>query len=117
MRSRRDPPCEGLLGIFAVLDKGFVVRRATRGVRIRISSTASVFAIGVMFLLTDATASIGGFADVDSQFSLQVWLRAVSDNVPDVAIVVLVAALVAAAWRRVRQRRRRARSDRGQRDT
>lgn len=52
--------------------------------------------IGLLFLLTEGTANLGGLSSVDSQFSLQVWLRDLAATVPNAALllgVVLVALL------------------------
>ncbi|WP_066947758.1 cytochrome c biogenesis CcdA family protein [Microtetraspora fusca] len=57
-------------------------------------------AIGVLFLVTDGTAALGGLSGVDEQFSMQVWLRDVAGRVPDAALplaLVLVALAVLAA--------------------
>ncbi|MCK2241778.1 MULTISPECIES: cytochrome c biogenesis CcdA family protein [unclassified Crossiella] len=68
-------------------------------------SGALFIGIGVLFLLTDGTANLGGLADVDSQFSLQVWLSGISARVPDLLLVLPVAVLVLAVlWRRIRAR-------------
>ncbi|WP_433425163.1 cytochrome c biogenesis CcdA family protein [Microtetraspora malaysiensis] len=70
-------------------------------------------AIGVLFLVTDGTASLGGLSGVDEQFSLQVWLRDVAGHVPDAALplaLVLVALAVLAA-RAYRGRAARSRDD------
>ncbi|EQD83597.1 cytochrome c biogenesis CcdA family protein [Saccharopolyspora erythraea] len=58
-------------------------------------------AIGVLFVVTDGTANLGGLADVDGQFAVQVWLRRAVAGVTDaqVLLVVAVVALVAVLWR------------------
>lgn len=63
--------------------------------------------IGLLFLLTDGTANLGGPMGVDEQFSLQVWLGSVADRVPDGALViaVLLVAALAVAGNAVRRRR------------
>jgi hypothetical protein len=71
-------------------------------------SGALFVAIGLLFLMTDGTANLGGFMGVDSQYDLQVWLERVADAVSDAA-VLLVVVLMAIAWlvaRKVRRRRR-----------
>lgn len=49
--------------------------------------------IGILFLLTDGTANMGGVIGVDSQVRLQSWLADVSDEVSNLA-VLLAAVLV-----------------------
>jgi cytochrome c biogenesis protein CcdA len=71
-------------------------------------SGALFVAIGLLFLMTDGTANLGGFMGVDSQYDLQVWLERVADAVSDAA-VLLVVVLMAIAWlvaRKVRRHRR-----------
>ncbi|MFC5996473.1 cytochrome c biogenesis CcdA family protein [Pseudonocardia hispaniensis] len=62
--------------------------------------------IGILFLVTDGTANLGGLAGVDSQFDLQVWVQRTVSGLSDVT-VLLVAVLVALAlltWRLLRRR-------------
>ncbi|MFC4603439.1 cytochrome c biogenesis CcdA family protein [Rhodococcus kronopolitis] len=63
--------------------------------------------LGVLFLVTDGTANLGGVMGVDDQFSLQVtlsdWARRVSDAGILLAVVLVLFALVAV--RVVRRRR------------
>ena len=54
-------------------------------------------AIGVLFVLTEGTANLGGLTDVDGQFALQVWVGRVIAGVTD-ATVLLVLAVVALAF-------------------
>ncbi|CCQ14297.1 putative thiol-disulfide oxidoreductase [Rhodococcus sp. AW25M09] len=44
--------------------------------------------IGVLFLLTEGTANLGGVMGVDSQYSLQVWISDVADTVPNAAVLL-----------------------------
>ena len=63
--------------------------------------------IGLLFLLTDGTANLGGVVGVDEQFSLQVWLGDIAGKIPDTALVIaglLLAALVVAG-NAIRRRR------------
>lgn len=53
-------------------------------------------ALGVMFVLTEGTASLGGLTDVDSQFAVQAWLQQTIAGVSN-TVVVLASALVALA--------------------
>ncbi|WP_067176534.1 cytochrome c biogenesis CcdA family protein [Microtetraspora niveoalba] len=63
-------------------------------------------AIGVLFLLTDGTADLGGLSGVDEQFSLQVWVRDVAGRVPDALLpLALVLAAVAVLLARLRRSR------------
>ncbi|MFF4775997.1 cytochrome c biogenesis CcdA family protein [Microtetraspora fusca] len=72
-------------------------------------------AIGVLFLVTDGTAALGGLSGVDEQFSMQVWLRDVAGRVPDAAlplalVLVALAVLAARAYRGRASRSRASRS-------
>lgn len=70
--------------------------------------------IGVLFLLTEGTASIGGVMGADGQVRLQDWLGKVADGVPDlVVILVLLLVLVAIQMIRMVRRRRRSFTDAG----
>lgn len=64
-------------------------------------------AIGVLFLLTDGTANLGGVLGVDDQFELQVafgdWANRVSDAGVLLALVLIL--LVGVAVRILRRRR------------
>ncbi|QBJ97387.1 cytochrome c biogenesis protein CcdA [Rhodococcus sp. ABRD24] len=64
-------------------------------------------AIGVLFLITDGTANLGGVMGVDEQFSLQVRLSDWARYVPDVGILLAVVLFLFAivAIRIVRRRR------------
>ncbi|ASR35749.1 thiol-disulfide oxidoreductase [Prauserella marina] len=64
--------------------------------------------VGLLFLLTEGTASLGGLSGVDAQFSMQVWLRDVASAVSDAAVLlgVVLAALLALVVRMVRARQR-----------
>ncbi|WP_186629792.1 cytochrome c biogenesis CcdA family protein [Rhodococcus sp. BP22] len=65
-------------------------------------------AIGVMFLVTEGTANIGGVMGVDSQYSLQVWIGDVADSVSNVAVLLfgMVAVIVVLVVRLIRSRDR-----------
>jgi len=64
-------------------------------------------AIGVLFLVTDGTANLGGVMGVDEQFSLQVTLGDWANRVSDAGIVlsVVLVLFVVVAVRVVRRRR------------
>lgn len=65
-------------------------------------------AIGVLLLVTDGTAGIGGLFSVDTEYQAQLWARDLGQRVPDliaVAAGVVVAALL--VWRYHRRRSRR----------
>lgn len=66
--------------------------------------------IGVLFLLTEGTANLGGVMGVDSQYSLQVWISEVADSVSNVA-VLLAGVLVIIAILAVRIVRGRSTAD------
>lgn len=63
--------------------------------------------IGVLFLLTEGTANLGGVMGVDEQFSLQVTLAEWSHRVPDIGILLaaVLSAFIFVAYRVVRARR------------
>ncbi|MEU3271157.1 cytochrome c biogenesis CcdA family protein [Saccharomonospora sp. NPDC006951] len=65
--------------------------------------------VGLLFLLTDGTANLGGLSGVDTQFSVQVWLRDIASAVSDTAVLlgVVLAALLVLIVRMVRARQRR----------
>lgn len=56
--------------------------------------------LGLLFLLTDGTANIGGLVGVDAQFRLQEWGSTAAARVPDFVLpMLLVAAAAALLWR------------------
>jgi cytochrome c biogenesis protein CcdA len=82
-------------------DKGWLRGRPVRIGPLRTHSTSLVsgllfIAIGVLFLVTDGTANLGGLAGADSQVALQGWLQQVTSGVSN-AVVALVVVLVALA--------------------
>lgn len=46
--------------------------------------------IGLLFLLTEGTANLGGFTDVDTQFSLQSWLQDLVSGVSNAAVLLVL---------------------------
>ncbi|WP_433872539.1 cytochrome c biogenesis CcdA family protein [Saccharopolyspora sp. CA-218241] len=64
-------------------------------------------AIGLMFVLTEGTANLGGLSDVDSQFAVQAWLQQTIAGISNttVLLVLAVAALAVVLWRIARLRR------------
>lgn len=57
-------------------------------------------AVGLLFLLTDATSALGGVLGASQQVRLELWLRDVGAAVPDIAVVAVAAVLVGLlAWR------------------
>ena len=64
--------------------------------------------VGLLFLLTEGTANLGGLTGVDAQFSLQVWLRDVAATVSDATVLlwIALAALLVLVLRLVRNRKR-----------
>lgn len=64
-------------------------------------------AIGVLFLVTDGTANVGGVVGVDEQFSLQVTLGEWAQQLSDTAILlaVVLVLFVSVAVRVLRRRR------------
>ncbi len=101
------------------------VRSALRGRELalgrwRVHSTSLIsgllfIAIGVVFLLTDGTANLGGLSGVDTQFAWQEWvgehLGGTSDLV--VALAVVVVLLVVMLIRMMRRSRRGEGGDEG----
>ncbi|TCP50007.1 cytochrome c biogenesis protein CcdA [Tamaricihabitans halophyticus] len=91
-------------------------RRWLRGRELRIGplrthstsliSGALFIGIGLLFLLTEGTANLGGLSGVDTQYALQSWLRTLTDTVSN-AQVILVAVLVALAFALLRLSRSR----------
>lgn len=51
-------------------------------------------AIGVLFLLTEGTANIGGLTGVDTQYALQSWLQSIADTISDAAVLFAFAVVV-----------------------
>lgn len=64
--------------------------------------------IGTLFILTDATSTLGGILDATDQYRVESWLGAVGGAVPDyaaVAVLAVVAGVVAVVTIRGRARR------------
>ncbi len=66
---------------------------------LKVHSTALVsglvfVGVGLLFLLSDGTANLGGFMDVESQFRLQEWGAGLASRVPDFVLPLLVVAAV-----------------------
>lgn len=75
-------------------------------------SGALFLALGVLFVATEGTANLGGLTGVDTQYALGVWLREVSMNISNRAVLLTLAvlALLAVLWRLRRARREHASS-------
>ncbi|SHI39176.1 Cytochrome c biogenesis protein CcdA [Tessaracoccus bendigoensis DSM 12906] len=57
-------------------------------------------AVGLLFLLTDATSGMGGLLGATGQYRLEGWLREVGAAVPDTLVIGIVAVAVGLiAWR------------------
>ncbi|MFB9909137.1 cytochrome c biogenesis CcdA family protein [Allokutzneria oryzae] len=54
--------------------------------------------IGLLFVLTEGTAGLTGLLDVDTEFSIEVWLRGLADSVPDLAVIGVVAVVAAVVF-------------------
>lgn len=67
--------------------------------------------VGLLFLLTEGTANMGGLMDVDSQFRLQEWGQSIARQVPDFAMpLLLVAAVLLGVWLSARRKSERKRA-------
>ncbi|GAB2737921.1 cytochrome c biogenesis CcdA family protein [Salinifilum aidingensis] len=85
---------------------------------LRVHSTTLIaglvfIALGLVFLLTDGTGSLGGVVGMDAQFALQAWVQQGASLVSDqvvVLLLVLIAAVIAGVWALRAHRRRRART-------
>lgn len=64
--------------------------------------------IGLLFVVTEGTANLGGVLDVDSQYTLGSWLSNVSGSVPNRVILLALAgvALLVVLWRLYRARQK-----------
>ncbi|MEY7973877.1 cytochrome c biogenesis CcdA family protein [Saccharomonospora xinjiangensis] len=96
---------------FDLGDKRWLRGRELRIGPLRTHSTSLVsgllfIGVGLLFLLTDGTANLGGLTGVDTQFSMQVWLRDLAAAVTDGAVLlgVTLAALLVLVVRLVRRR-------------
>lgn len=71
---------------------------------LQLVSGLAFIAVGVLFLVTDATASLSGVLDASTQYRLEAWLRSVGSRVPDLAFLGVVVVLGGfAAWRWLRR--------------
>ncbi len=57
-------------------------------------SGALFAAIGVLFIVTEGTANIGGITGVDTQYTLQAWLQVMADTVTDATVLFSIAVVV-----------------------
>ena len=64
-------------------------------------------ALGVLLLVTEGTASLGGVLGTTQQMQLEGWVYEVARTVPDIVVVVLVLTGAAIAWSLTRWARRR----------
>lgn len=68
---------------------------------------AILIGLGIVFVLTDGTANLGGILDVDTQFDLQVWLGQLAGGVSDPAVLIGIAGvLIGLLALRIARRRR-----------
>lgn len=96
-------------------------RRWLRGREVRIGplithstsliSGAVFIGVGLLFLLTDGTANLGGLVGVEGQFRLQEWASGLAARVPDfvlplLAVAVVLAVLIRGALKRGADSRR-----------
>jgi cytochrome c biogenesis protein CcdA len=63
-------------------------------------------AIGLMFVLTEGTANLGGLTDVDTQFAVQAWLQQTVAGVSNSAVLLALTlvALAVVLWKIARTR-------------
>ncbi|GAB08807.1 putative thiol-disulfide oxidoreductase [Gordonia araii NBRC 100433] len=54
--------------------------------------------VGVLLLLTDGTASLGGLVGATDQFRLESWIMRTTSGVPNALVVVVALAIAAAGW-------------------
>ena len=90
--------------VLAWLWEGFDIARLLRPRELRIGplhttwwallSGLLIAGIGVLFLVTDATSAIGGLLDARQQSELEGLLRVWGAGVPDLVVMVVVAAVV-----------------------
>lgn len=80
--------------------------------KVRVHSTNLIsgllfIGLGVLFVVTNGTANLGGIAGVDTHYAIAVWLREVSVSVSDQLVLLGVAlvALLAVLWRKRRTRK------------
>ncbi len=67
---------------------------------VQLVSGAAFILVGALFLATDATAALGGVLDASAQYRLEGGLGSVAGAVPDLAFLLVVAALGGVAlWR------------------
>jgi len=71
-----------------------------------VSGTVTI-ALGVLLLVTDGTASLGGLLGAADQIRLEGTARRMAEGVPDLAVVAVVGVLAGAGWAVARLRRRR----------
>lgn len=107
-----------LLILALVWDRLPLIRRLVRprGVRLgRWSNTwtnlvggCMTISVGVLLLRTEGTTSITGVLSTEQQFRLERWASTWARDVPDIAVAVIAAAVLAAVWlgRRRRGQRR-----------
>lgn len=68
---------------------------------------ALTVAVGVLLLVTDGTASLGGVLGAPQQFALESWVMQTTGGVPDGAVIAVVAVVAGGAWLLVRWLRAR----------
>ncbi|MCP3801122.1 cytochrome c biogenesis CcdA family protein [Allokutzneria sp. A3M-2-11 16] len=76
---------------------------------LRVHSTTLVsgllfIGIGLLFVFTEGTAGLSGLIDVDTEFSIELWVRGLAESVPDLAVIGAAAVLLAVVFA-VRRRR------------
>lgn len=62
--------------------------------------------VGVLLLVTEGTATLGGVLGAPQQFRLESWVMESTGAVPDIAVIVVVAVLAGGAWLLYRRRLR-----------
>lgn len=84
------------------------VRRLVRPREIRVGPWRNTFTqllggvagivVGVVLLITDGTTSFGGILGASDQYEVETWALSRTDSIPDAAVVIAAALLLAGVW-------------------
>ncbi|MFT3899353.1 MAG: cytochrome c biogenesis CcdA family protein [Gordonia sp. (in: high G+C Gram-positive bacteria)] len=105
-----------LLILAALWDRLPVIQRLVRPRELRIGRWSNTWTsvvgglltivVGILLLLTDGTTSFGGLVGASTLFRVESWIMRTTSGIPDIAVVLIVAAALGAAWAGLRRRRR-----------